>query len=86
MKLLITGATGGIGTRIIEIAKTNYKINFLTTNKSKLKSIKSAKGFFWDPKNNFIDEECFDGVDTIIHLSGEKISNRWTKKNKNKAL
>ncbi len=55
MKLLITGATGGIGTRIIEIAKTNYKINFLTTNKSKLKSIKSAKGFFWDPKNNFID-------------------------------
>ena len=82
MKLLITGATGGIGTRIIEIAKTNYKINFLTTKKSKLKSIKSAKGFFWDPKNNFIDEECFDGVDTIIHLSGEKISNRWTKKTK----
>ena len=84
MKLLITGATGSVGTRIIEIAKNNYKINFLTTKRSKLKSIKSAKGFFWDPKKNFIDEKCFDGVDAIIHLSGEKISKIWTNKTKTK--
>ena len=34
MKLLITGATGGIGKRIIDLAKNNYKINFLTTKKT----------------------------------------------------
>ena len=35
MKLLITGATGGIGRRIIDLAKNNYKINFLSTTKNK---------------------------------------------------
>ena len=51
MKLLITGATGVIGGRIIERVKENFfEINFLTTRKSKLKSIKNAKGFFWNPK------------------------------------
>ena len=84
MKLLITGATGGIGRRIIDLAKNNYKINFLTTTKNKLNSIKYAKGFFWDPKKNFIDKKCFDGVDSIIHLSGEKISKIWTNKTKTK--
>ena len=59
MKLLITGATGGIGRRIVDLAKNNYKINFLTTKKNKLNSIKSAKGFFWDPNKNFIDKKCF---------------------------
>tara|TARA_B100000530_G_scaffold292845_1_gene210138 strand:+ start:122 stop:307 length:186 start_codon:yes stop_codon:yes gene_type:complete len=54
MKLLITGATGGIGRRIIDLAKNNYKINFLTTKKNKLNSIKCAKGFFWDPKKNLL--------------------------------
>ena len=82
MKLLITGATGGIGRRIVDLAKNNYKINFLTTKKNKLNSIKSAKGFFWDPNKNFIDKKCFEGVDTIIHLSGEKISKIWTENTK----
>ena len=82
MKLLITGATGGIGRRIIDLAKNNYKINFLTTKRNKLNAIKSAKGFFWDPYKNFIDKKCFDGVDTIIHLSGEKISKIWTENTK----
>ena len=84
MKLLITGTTGGIGKRIIDLAKNNYKINFLTTKKYKLNSIKCAKGFFWDPKKKFIDKKCFDGVDSIIHLSGEKISKIWTNKTKTK--
>lgn len=83
MKLLITGATGVIGGKIIERVKENFfEINFLTTRKSKLKSIKNAKGFFWNPKKNIIDLDCFIGVDSIIHLSGEKVSRRWTKKNK----
>ena len=56
MKLLITGATGGIGKRIIERSKENYfEINFLTTRKSKLDSIENTKGFFWNPKKNIID-------------------------------
>ncbi len=83
MKLLITGATGGIGKNFIYRAqKNNFKINFLTTKKNKLKLIANAKGYFWNPKKNKIDINCFKDVDTIIHLSGAKVSKRWTKKNK----
>ncbi|MAU58985.1 MAG: TIGR01777 family protein [Flavobacteriaceae bacterium] len=83
MKLLITGATGIIGRKIIErVVENSFEINFLTTRKSKLKSIKNAKGFFWNPNKNIIDLNCFNGVDSIIHLSGKKISRRWTKKHK----
>ena len=44
MKLLITGATGIIGRKIIErVVENSFEINFLTTRKSKLKSIKMDK-------------------------------------------
>ncbi len=83
MKLLITGATGVIGQKIIKrVTENSFEINFLTTRRSKLKSIKNVNGFFWNPNKNIIDLNCFNGVDSIIHLSGKNISKRWTKKYK----
>ena len=83
MKLLITGATGVIGQKIIKrVTENSFEINFLTTRRSKLKSIKNVNGFFWNPNKNIIDLNCFNGVDSIIHLSGKNISKRWTKKHK----
>ena len=46
MKVLITGATGLIGKVLIEkFFSTGAKVNFLTTKKSKIRSIKEATGF-----------------------------------------
>ena len=83
MKLLITGATGLIGSSIIEnTQKNDIKVHYLTTRKSKINSIQGAVGFFWNPSIQEIDIKCFDGVDTIIHLAGASISKKWTSKNK----
>ena len=83
MKLLITGATGLIGSSVIENAqKNNIKVHYLTTRKSMINSIPGAIGFFWNPSKQEIDIQCFDGVDTIIHLAGASISKKWTSKNK----
>ena len=83
MKLLITGATGLIGSSVIENAqKNNIKVHYLTTRKSMINSIPGAIGFFWNPSIQEIDIQCFDGVDTIIHLAGASISKKWTPKNK----
>lgn len=83
MKLLITGATGLIGSSIIEnTQKNDIEVHYLTTRKSKINSIPGAIGFLWNPSTQEIDIQCFDGVDTIIHLAGASISKRWTSKNK----
>ena len=83
MKILITGATGLIGSRIVkDCLERNIKVNFLTTRKNKIDSISGCHGFFWDPQKNIIDLKCFDDIDSIINLSGASIFRIWTKKNK----
>ena len=71
MRVLITGATGLIGKALVEkFFSAGIKVNFLTTKKSKIHSIKEATGFYWSPTRKILDLKCFDGVDSIIHLAG----------------
>ena len=80
MKILITGATGLVGKALVEELKTQQiSIHFLSTNKTKLNSISGAKGFYWNPRTEEIDSDCFEGVTHLIHLAGASISKRWTK-------
>ena len=83
MKLLITGATGLIGKNLITHAKRRkISIHFLTTRKEECINSEGLKGFFWNPEQDEIDDSCFEGVDTLIHLAGANISKPWTTKNK----
>lgn len=83
MHVLITGATGLIGTEIVKLChEKDIKVNYLTTNASKIVVKENYKGFYWNPKNQEIDKNCFKGVDAIIHLSGATVSKRWTAKYK----
>lgn len=83
MKVLITGATGLIGSSIVELFLQNgIKINYLTTSKSKIESQLNFQGFYWNPELGVIDENCFMGVSAIIHLAGATISKKWTTKYK----
>ena len=87
MKLLVTGATGLIGKKIIDIAKErNIEVHFLSTRKDKLIDSGALKGFYWNPQKDEIDDGCFEGVDTLIHLAGASISKRWTTKNKKEII
>lgn len=84
MKVLITGATGLVGTQIIKILETK-KIDyvFLTTSKSK---IIANKSYYWIPSLNEIDSKAFEGVTHIINLAGASISKPWTKSYKAEIL
>ena len=79
MKILITGATGLIGKELTNLLlKENHSIHYLTTSRLKIQNRDNYFGFYWNPKEGKIDENCLDGVDAIIHLAGASISNRWT--------
>ncbi len=87
MIYLVTGATGLVGSEIQKkcIAE-NIQIHYLTTNKNKISSSKEAKGFYWNPKNNEIDRNAFDGVTKIIHLAGATVAKKWTNSYKKEIL
>ena len=88
MKILITGATGLIGSQIINDALSQgIEVNFLTTRRIKTLNENKLKGFYWNPDNSHIENlECFEKVDTIIHLAGSRIDKRWTNRYKKKIL
>lgn len=80
MKVLITGATGLIGKEIVKRChEQDISVNYLTTSKDKIENQVNYKGFYWDPKKDIIDNDCFKDVDAIINLAGASISKRWTK-------
>jgi uncharacterized protein len=79
MKILITGATGFIGKQLSQLLLENKNsINYLTTSKTKIESKPNYQGFYWNPEEGKIDENCLIGVDAIIHLAGANIAKRWT--------
>ena len=79
MKVLITGATGLIGNELVSLLLQNgVSIHYLTTSKKKIENELNYKGFYWNPDQGIIDENCLMGVDAIIHLAGATISKRWT--------
>lgn len=79
MRILITGATGLVGKELVNLLLSKYhSVHYLTTSKSKIKSQPNYQGFYWNPEQGKIDENCLYEVDAIIHLAGANIANRWT--------
>lgn len=87
MKLLITGATGLIGSELTSICEAQgIEVNYLTTRKQKIVKEEHAKGFYWNPNQLEMDPEALRGVDAIINLAGATIAKRWTPARKRKIM
>jgi uncharacterized protein len=87
MKILITGATGLIGTKLTEYCHDDgITVNYLTTSRDKIEDKPNYKGFYWNPEKGEIDTNAFTDVVAIINLVGATISERWTKSYKKTIL
>ena len=77
-KVLITGGTGLVGSRLTELLlEKNHEVIILSRNP------KEQNEFKWDIKNDFIDDKVFENIDYIIHLAGAGIADeRWSDKRK----
>lgn len=79
MRILITGATGLIGSELVKLLLAKgHTVHYLTTSKDKIESQSNYIGFYWNPQEGKIDENCIFEVDAIIHLAGANIAKRWT--------
>src|SRR5690554_3701915 len=78
-KVLITGATGLVGSELVnQCHKNGIAVHYLTTSKEKIENTDNYKGFYWNPKKCEIDAKVFEGVTAIINLAGATIAKRWT--------
>lgn len=78
-KVLITGATGLIGSELTkQFRDAGISVNYLTTSEDKIEKSENYNGFYWNPKEGKIDVKAFEGVTAIINLVGATISKRWT--------
>jgi uncharacterized protein (TIGR01777 family) len=83
MKILVTGATGLIGSELVKQCNSEgITVHYFTTSKEKIENRSNYKGFYWNPQKGEIDNEAFKDVTAIINLVGASISKRWTKKYK----
>lgn len=79
MRVLITGATGLIGSHISgRCREKGIAVNYLTTSRSKIEKQSDCQGFYWDPQKDEIDTNCLKDVDAIVNLAGANIAKRWT--------
>lgn len=79
MRVLITGATGMVGSRLSDLClEKGMEVHYLTTGKSKIQKKENYKGFYWNPDAGEIEAGCLEGVNTIVHLAGASIAEPWT--------
>jgi UDP-glucose 4-epimerase len=84
-KILVTGATGFIGSRLIKLLEShNYEISFLSRHAQD-----NYKTIVCDFENEKIPIHALDSIDTVFHLAGfahdtntgDKVFNRYQKIN-----
>lgn len=81
MKVLITGATGLVGTELQRsFSDKGYEMLLVTR-----RSVKKPEDIQWNIESGFSDEDTarIEGVDAVVHLAGESVSGlRWTDEKK----
>lgn len=85
MKVLITGATGFVGRRLVQSFKS---VKVLSRNpdkaKSSLSDLAEVEAFAWDAKSP-PPKEAFEGVEAVFHLAGEPVAEgRWSQAKKDR--
>jgi uncharacterized protein (TIGR01777 family) len=77
-KILITGGTGLVGTRLTELlTEKKHEVRVLSRNP------KAVQEFKWDISKNCVDEKALVNIDFVIHLAGAGIADkRWSEQRK----
>lgn len=88
MKVLVTGATGLIGSALCDalLARGDDVVG-LTRDPARARLAKPGVAWHaWEPTLERPPAEAFDGVDGVVNLVGEKINQRWTEESKRRIM
>ncbi len=91
MKILISGATGLVGSKLVEtLLKRGYKDLRILTRKAGGTADRFPQRleiFEWNPELKKLDRKALENVDVVIHLAGESVAEGyWTQQKKDRIL
>lgn len=75
MKILVTGFTGLIGSRLVSTLQSKGHEVVGLSRRAEQKQIRTVQ---WDPMNAKINTSELEGFEAVVHLAGESIVGRWT--------
>jgi len=93
MKIAVTGATGFVGTRLVErLIAEGHDVKVFTRSVSKAKKVFAADKFkpveyvTYTPTQSGEWQAAISGCDGVINLAGEPISERWSAERKKRIM
>lgn len=88
MKVLVTGATGLIGSALCDsLLSRGDQVVGLTRDPARARGKRPGVEWHrWDPTLERPDAAVFEGVEGVVNLVGEKIDQRWTDEAKRKIM
>ncbi len=77
-RVVVTGATGRIGRRLVETLKERGDdVSVLTRNPERATELLGVEAYAWEPKEGGAPAEALAGRDAVVHLAGEDVGQRW---------
>src|SRR5438046_1092477 len=76
MKILLTGASGFVGRRLIErFSRDGHTLHAI--GRRPPPASRSVEFSPWDADGGHVPTNALDGCDAVVHLAGEPVAQRW---------
>lgn len=87
MKVTLTGATGLIGTKLVEALRARGdEVTVLSRSPDKARQGLGVEAHGWDPKSEPAPADALRGRDAVVHLAGAPVAQRWNDERKREIL
>ncbi|MEA2181295.1 MAG: uncharacterized protein QOF69_480 [Solirubrobacteraceae bacterium] len=87
MKVVVTGATGRIGSHLVEALKARGdEVTVLSRNPKKASDRLGVEAVAWNASSEAAPSKAIAGSDAVVHLAGEDVGQRWTDSAKKEIL
>lgn len=81
MKVAVTGATGLIGSRLVEmLRRRGDEVVVLSRDPAAAERQLGVPATAWQPERESAPTSALEAVEAVVHLAGEPIAQRWTEK------
>jgi uncharacterized protein (TIGR01777 family) len=87
MRVVVTGATGLIGTRLVaELRRRGDEVIALSRSPERAQQQLGVEARAWRPEDEPAPAAALSGADAVVHLAGENIAQRWSDDAKRRIL